>query len=82
MKKNKFIRSVAIGCFLSVCTAAFAQNGVKDIKGVIYDENGEPIIGASIVVQGTSNGTISDLEGNFTLSLIPQHILLEINLKY
>lgn len=78
MKKNKFIRSVAIGCFLSVCTAAFAQNGVKDIKGVIYDENGEPIIGASIVVQGTSNGTISDLEGNFTLS-VPEQSVIEIS---
>lgn len=37
------------------------------ITGKVIDSNGEPIIGASVVVKGTTNGTITDLDGNFTL---------------
>ncbi|WP_321436055.1 TonB-dependent receptor [uncultured Bacteroides sp.] len=39
------------------------------IKGQIVDEKGEPIIGASILEKGTTNGTITDIEGNFSLSV-------------
>ncbi|MCF2658880.1 MAG: TonB-dependent receptor [bacterium] len=53
---------------LSLCmTAAFAQQGA--IKGKILDENGEPIIGANVVEKGTTNGTITDLDGNYTLTV-------------
>lgn len=34
------------------------------VKGNVVDTSGEPIIGASIVVKGTTNGTVSDLDGN------------------
>ena len=39
----------------------------KIIKGTVLDTNGSPIIGANIVVKGSSNGTISDFDGNFSL---------------
>lgn len=45
-----------------------AQNGVIQVKGNITDKDGEPIIGATIGVEGTSNGTISDMNGDFRLS--------------
>jgi TonB-linked SusC/RagA family outer membrane protein len=38
------------------------------VRGTVVDEMGEPVIGASILVKGTSQGTISDVDGNFTLS--------------
>ena len=38
------------------------------IKGTVTDTSGEPIIGASVLEKGTTNGTITDLDGNFTLS--------------
>lgn len=38
------------------------------IQGVVVDQNGEPIIGASVRVKGTSNGTVTDLDGKFTLT--------------
>jgi TonB-linked SusC/RagA family outer membrane protein len=41
----------------------------KRITGVITDENGEPIIGANIKEKGTSNGTITDVEGKFSLEV-------------
>ena len=39
------------------------------IKGVVKDQKGEPLIGVSIVVKGTTNGTASDFDGNFTLDV-------------
>ena len=46
------------------CGSASAQN---EISGSITDENGEPVIGASVVIKGTTTGTITDLDGNFKL---------------
>ena len=45
------------------------------VTGSVKDVNGEPIIGASIIEKGTSNGTISDLDGNFSLNVIPSGTL-------
>lgn len=60
--------SIALMCMLGVVTAA-AQNTVT---GVVVDAaNGEPIIGASILEIGTTNGTITDFDGNFTLNVAP-----------
>lgn len=42
------------------------------IDGVVRDESGSPIIGANIVLQGTTTGTITDAEGNFSLPDIPE----------
>ena len=41
----------------------------KTVKGTIIDESGEPLIGVSIVVKGTSTGTITDFNGNFSIDL-------------
>lgn len=45
------------------------QSGV--VKGQVLDSAGEPIIGATVRVQGSKNGTVTDLDGNFTLSAAP-----------
>lgn len=45
------------------------------ITGVVTDAKGEPVIGASIKVKGTSEGTITDISGNFKLSVAPGRIL-------
>ena len=39
------------------------------VKGIVKDENGEPVVGANVVEKGTSNGTITDMDGNFSLSI-------------
>lgn len=41
----------------------------KRITGVVYNDLGEPVIGANVVEKGTTNGTITDLEGNFSLGV-------------
>lgn len=51
----------------SVVAPAF-QNGRKvNVKGKVLDANGEPVIGAAVKEEGTTNGTITDFDGNFSL---------------
>ena len=53
---------------LLVCASAWAQ-GIA-VKGTVTDSNGEPLIGASVVIKGnTSVGTVTDFDGNFALSV-------------
>lgn len=54
-----------------------AQTSGKKVKvrGVIKDETGEPIIGATVRVKGQSEGTVSDLDGNFTLDVTDDNTL-------
>ena len=54
-----------------------AQTSGKKVKvrGVIKDETGEPIIGATVRVKGQSEGTVSDFDGNFTLDVTDDNTL-------
>ena len=54
----------------------FAQN--KTISGIVVDKAGEAVIGASVLVKGTSNGTITDFDGKFTLSNVPEKGIITI----
>ncbi|QUB75394.1 MULTISPECIES: TonB-dependent receptor [Prevotella] len=60
------ILTLLLGLFLSV--SAFAQS---TITGQVKDAAGEPIIGASVLINGTSNGTVTDLDGNFSVNVQP-----------
>lgn len=51
---------------------------LKTITGTIIDPQGVPVIGANIVVKGTTNGTISDMDGKFTLE-VPEDGVLQIS---
>ena len=57
--------------FLGGIIPAFAQQGGKKITGQVIDENKEPMIGVSILIVGTSTGTVTDFDGNYTLN-VPQ----------
>lgn len=54
------------------------QQNNKRITGVVKDANGEPVIGANIVVKGTTNGTITDMDGNFVLD-VPADAVLHVS---
>ena len=58
---------------LSAASSADEKN--KKITGTITDNNGEPIIGANVVEKGSSNGTITDINGNFSLLVSEKSIL-------
>ena len=55
----------------------FGQNQVS-VKGKIVDEDGQPVIGAGIMVKGTTNGVTTDLDGNFSI-VVPARSILEIS---
>lgn len=57
--------------------ASTQQQKQITVKGVVTDMRGEPIIGASVVEKGTTNGTITDLDGNFTLK-VPSDAIINI----
>lgn len=58
----------------------FGQTGNQQISGVVTDEYGEPLIGVSIVIKGTSTGVISDLDGSYSISAAPGSILVYTSL--
>lgn len=47
----------------------------QTVSGIVKDSSGEPIIGASVLEKGTTNGTITDLDGKFTLSVSSNAVL-------
>lgn len=51
------------------------QETKKVVTGTVTDEFGEPVIGANVVEKGTSNGTVTDIDGNFTLQISGNSVL-------
>ena len=61
------IRNVVSLLIMSMlCLASFAQG--LQVQGIVKDKNGEPMIGVNVVVKGTTNGTITGIDGDFSLS--------------
>jgi TonB-linked SusC/RagA family outer membrane protein len=54
---------------------ASPQQNTRTINGLVADTKGEPVIGANVVEKGTSNGTITDVNGRFTLNVSPGALL-------
>ena len=81
-KKNQYKRKLLLfflfcSSILISTTDTFAGDNVSyvvssqtqqhEVKGTVTDSNGEPLPGVSVLIQGTSNGTITDVNGNYTL---------------
>lgn len=63
----------ALVCLLLMTTSLFAQE--KTVTGTVTDSTNEPLIGASVVIQGTSNGTITDIDGKYSITASPDNVL-------
>ena len=77
MKHKLFNPILRASLLLFVCvlsSMAWSQNA-GNVKGHVTDSSGEPLIGVSILVKGTTNGTVTDLDGNFTLSVREGEVL-------
>lgn len=62
------------------CLVSFAQSSVT---GIVKDKTGEPIVGASILIKGTSTGTVTDINGNFTIQKAnPSDVLVISSIGY
>ena len=64
MKKNQMMRVLLFVCAFMLSLTVSAQK----VKGVVLDSNGEPIIGATVKVDGTNTGAVTDLNGNFVVN--------------
>ena len=87
-QKDKFFMLLALSCLplsemaaeqvdgmaVSPITQEVLQNSVK-ITGKVVDVQGEPVIGATVMEKGTTNGIITDVDGNFTLNVSPNRKL-------
>ena len=67
MKKLVFTFLISLFCGVM---AAYAQGNVS---GTVFDDEGEPLIGVSVFVKGTKNGTVTDFDGNYNLLNVPSN---------
>lgn len=65
--KNLFLTA----CLLLAAIPVFSQT--KTVTGTVTDTSGEALIGASVLVQGTTNGVITDIDGKYTLKQVPEN---------
>ena len=62
---KKYIKTLCLGLMLMFSASAVAQN--QTVTGTVLDEMGEPVIGATVTVDGTKNATVTDLDGNYKI---------------
>lgn len=85
MKKTffeKYKTKVFLLGFMLLSSAIGLHAQQKTISGTVLDEKDEPIIGANIIEKNTANGTISDLDGNFSLKVGPDATIKVTYLGY
>ncbi len=72
--RMNLLRSFLLAAMLvssTIIAVAQAKPATVDISGVVADETGEPLIGATVLVKGSSVGAATDLDGNYTLISVP-----------
>ena len=74
---DKFQRLFFVALLSVLAVGAFAQS--KTVSGTVLDKTGESVIGASVVVKGTTNGTITDFDGKFTLQNVPDNGTIQVS---
>lgn len=70
--------TMAMTSDLKPSTNYSTQQNTKQISGVVFDATGMPVIGANVVVKGTTNGVITGIDGDFQLE-VPQNAILEVS---
>ena len=90
MKISSCLLATAFSALVSPAFAADAQVNGKDnvsvhetlqsktVTGVVVDAAGVPVIGANVIVKGTTVGTITDFDGNYSLE-VPENAVLQIS---
>lgn len=69
------VRTLSLLCAIFCSLSVFAQN--RQVRGTITDETGEAVIGASVLEKGTTNGIVTDIDGNYSLN-VPEDAILQI----
>jgi len=75
-KVSNLLKGIMFMLLLTFSLCIYAQN--ITVNGVVKDVKGEPLIGVTIQVQGTTLGTVTDFDGRFSLSNVPSDATLEV----
>ena len=65
---NQWLGRLASLLMAFALSSAFIFAQTKTVTGTVVDELGEPVIGANVIVVGTTNGATTDIDGNFSIS--------------
>lgn len=81
MKKAEFyyLLKGLIFAFLWIYSFMMSAQAPINIKGVVNDVKGDPLIGVSIQVQGTSSGTVTDVDGKFAINNVNPNAVLKVS---
>ena len=80
MKNARLVRYLSmLLCVLGVSVCLNAVNAQQVVTGTVTDGSGEPIIGANILVKGQSIGAVSDVNGEFSLSVSSSEDILVVS---
>ena len=63
----RYLRIFSLFLILAMSPLALFAQGIIDVSGVVLNDQGEPLIGVSVLVRGTETGTMTDANGKFTL---------------
>ncbi len=78
LKNSTNVRKCVATLLLSVvCMIGFAQT--RQVSGTVSDETGEPMIGVNVIVKGTTNGSMTDLDGNYSIQNVESGAVLTVS---
>lgn len=67
-KRHFYSQFMCLGVLMHLAMSARTQQA-RPVTGTVLDETGEPIIGATVMVEGTSTGAVTDIDGKFSISV-------------
>lgn len=75
-KIKRLFKARGMLTLIFILMSMFASAQTKDITGTVIDANGETVIGASVTIKGTTAGTITDLDGKFSIKAAPENVIV------
>lgn len=69
MKKLPIVLLAVLMIFVSFNAAGQTNRALKTLSGKVLDETGDPLVGASVFIAGTTTGTVADLDGNYSIKI-------------
>ena len=76
---NRISQATRLMCVAIALWVAAGFTAIADVKGTVQDKDGEPIVGATVLVKGTTKGAAADLDGNFTITGIASNVTLQVS---
>jgi len=74
-RMTKYISGIVALIALMLSTVSYAQNPIS-VSGIVVDENGEPLAGASVVIEDTTTGALTDVNGKYSIKVQPGKALV------